>query len=277
MKSVPISAVIPVYNGEHFIGEAIKSVQAQTFAVDEIIVVDNNCTDNSRKIAEDLGAKLIRERKQSPSAARNKGIQTAQNQLIAFLDCDDLWDKQKIEYQWTALEKYPQSRIVSCDAVTLFDSTGEKTDITKPDPSPELDFNKTIIGEIYSFSSSFTADLFNWFWFTSSAVLIHKEVFKKIGLFDETLLYMEDMDLFCRVLACFPGATVNKGLVFYRRHNHNMTLNTEVSEDYDIRFINEYVIKSPGKYLPGMKEYIIERYKSIFVRKGRYLGEKVKN
>ncbi|MEZ5346340.1 MAG: glycosyltransferase [Pyrinomonadaceae bacterium] len=71
---VPVTVVIPVFNGEKYLGEAIRSVQDQTLKVDEILVVDNNSTDNSRAIALELGAKVLDQPKQGTPAARNLGI-----------------------------------------------------------------------------------------------------------------------------------------------------------------------------------------------------------
>lgn len=116
MKTVPISVVIPAYNREHLIGEAIDSINAQTLSVDEIIVVDNNCTDNTVKIAKHVGAKIISEKKQGVAAARNRGISVCNNDWIAFLDSDDVWKNEKICYQWNALKKFANVRIISCDS-----------------------------------------------------------------------------------------------------------------------------------------------------------------
>lgn len=116
---VPVSVVIPAYNAERFIRQTIESVYAQTFSVDEIIVVDNNCTDQTRKLAENAGAVIVEEKKQYLSAARNKGILACRNEWIALLDADDLWEKNKIEYQWKAVQNCPDAGIITTDFVFL--------------------------------------------------------------------------------------------------------------------------------------------------------------
>ena len=96
-KRAPISVVIPAYNAEKFIQQAIESVHAQTLAVTELIVVADDCSDETESIAEALGATVIKVRARNISAARNAGIGAATQKWIAFLDADDFWTADKIE------------------------------------------------------------------------------------------------------------------------------------------------------------------------------------
>jgi glycosyltransferase involved in cell wall biosynthesis len=276
MKSVPVSVVITAYNSERFVAEAIRSVQRQTLGVDEIIVVDNNSTDNTRKIAAGEGAEVFGAKKQCPAATRNKGIRVSRNEWIAFLDADDLWDEEKIEYQWRAFEKYPDVRVLSCDAAMFTDPAKLTKSSTKLSQPVNIDKKRAIIGKTFCYSSDMAADLFRWFWIIPSGVILHREVFGKIGLFDEDLFLMEDMDLFCRALKHFPIATVNKNLAFYRRHQQNTTLRSEILERFEVILINDYVAKFPDRYVPGTLEYLIERQKQAFVAKGMAMAEKIR-
>jgi glycosyltransferase involved in cell wall biosynthesis len=95
-----VSAVIPAYNAEPFIGEAIQSVLAQTFEVSEIIVVDDGSSDNTSEVARGFArTRVIRRPNGGPGAARNTGINAASGNWIAFLDSDDLWLPRKTEIQ----------------------------------------------------------------------------------------------------------------------------------------------------------------------------------
>lgn len=274
MKTVPVSVVITAYNSERFIAEAIGAVKAQTLTVDEIIVVDNNSTDNTCKIVEDLGVTILGAEKQCPAATRNRGIGVCRNDWIAFLDADDIWDKKKIEYQWKGIEKYPDARIVSCDSGMFVDPAKLERHSVKADPV-EVGKNEAIIGKTFSYARNITASLFQWFWIIPSSVILHREVFEEVGLFNEDLFLTEDMDLFCRALNHFPIVTVNKNLAFYRRHDQNTTLDFETREKYEIILINEHVSKFPERYVPGTLEYLLERQKQVFVAKGRAMAEEI--
>lgn len=103
MEEKLVSIIIPIYNAEKYIEEAIKTVKQQTYKNWEMILVDDGSTDRSKEIIkENLSANmtLIELNKNEGTAiARNEGIKLAKGRYISFLDADDLWDKQKIEKQ----------------------------------------------------------------------------------------------------------------------------------------------------------------------------------
>ena len=96
-----VSVVIPCYNGAKFIRQTLDSVLAQTVEPHEILVVDDGSTDESREIAQSYGppVRVIRQPNQGESVARNRGIEEARGDWIAFLDADDLWMPTKLERQ----------------------------------------------------------------------------------------------------------------------------------------------------------------------------------
>src|SRR5271157_3647324 len=88
-----ISVIIPCYNAEPFLAEAIVSVLKQTCPVGEILVVDDGSTDRSAEIARSYGARVISMgRNSGHAAARNAGVDAARGDLLAWLDADDYWD-----------------------------------------------------------------------------------------------------------------------------------------------------------------------------------------
>jgi len=107
---VRISVIIPAYNVEAFLGEAIESVLNQTHPVDEVIVVDDGSTDRTADIAESFGTPVyvLRQDNAGPSAARNHALDHAAGDFIAFLDADDLWEPQKLERQIAYLTAHPE-------------------------------------------------------------------------------------------------------------------------------------------------------------------------
>jgi glycosyltransferase involved in cell wall biosynthesis len=109
-----ISAVIPVYNGELYLAEAISSVLNQTSPVAEIIVIDDGSEDRTAEVARKFGDKVryYLQSRAGAGAARNLGVEKAAGDLIAFLDADDLWLPEK-----TALQLASLSADQTCEAV----------------------------------------------------------------------------------------------------------------------------------------------------------------
>jgi glycosyltransferase involved in cell wall biosynthesis len=107
-----VSTIIPVYNGELYLAEALESVLAQTHAVSEIIVVDDGSTDRSGEIARSFGVRYLRKTNAGQASALNAGITAAKSDLLAFLDADDRWLPNKLALQLEALALRPELEIV---------------------------------------------------------------------------------------------------------------------------------------------------------------------
>lgn len=123
MSAPRVSCVIPVYNGERYLGEAIDSVLAQTSPVDEIVVVDDGSTDGSSAVAEGYGGpvRCVRQDNAGPSAASNRGVEAADGEVVAFLDADDRWRPQKIERQLACLEANPDLAVVFAHVLNFWE------------------------------------------------------------------------------------------------------------------------------------------------------------
>jgi glycosyltransferase involved in cell wall biosynthesis len=117
-----VSVIIPTYNRSADVQNAIRSVLCQTFTDFEVIVVDDGSSDDTGKILEATYGDRIRyfaQANQGVSAARNKGLAEARGEWIALLDSDDLWEKEKLEWQFKALEQFG-SRCGGCYTDTQF-------------------------------------------------------------------------------------------------------------------------------------------------------------
>ncbi len=114
-----ISVIIPCYNAEPFLAEALESVVKQTRPVGEILVVDDGSTDRSADIARSYGARVISGRNSGNAAARNVGIEAARSDLIAWLDADDYWNLNHCEVVCGLLERHPDGA-VAYSAMRLF-------------------------------------------------------------------------------------------------------------------------------------------------------------
>ena len=102
-----VSVIMPAYNSEKYIGKSIESVLAQDYEKFELIIVDDGSQDGTKRIAEqyaksDVRIKLLEQANQGVSVARNKGLDTATGEYVAFLDSDDLWDADNLSVIWRA-------------------------------------------------------------------------------------------------------------------------------------------------------------------------------
>jgi glycosyltransferase involved in cell wall biosynthesis len=172
-----ISVIIPAYNREEYIGEAIESVLTQTYPPYEVIVVDNNSTDRTVEIAASFaGVSVVHESKQSIGAARNRGVLASSGDWLSFLDSDDLWTQEKLALQVAELERHAEVSICFGMSQNFADPT------TSPDALPVAAINtRPIAGR------------------TVSTLLIHRPVFEQIGLFAETTGSTEYVEWFSRL------------------------------------------------------------------------------
>ena len=101
-----ISCIVPVFNGERYLGDAIESICQQTYQKFEIIVIDDGSTDGTAAVARQYGHRIryLRQLNAGTGAARNLGLAAAQGEFIAFLDADDLWHPEKLERQMARFE-----------------------------------------------------------------------------------------------------------------------------------------------------------------------------
>lgn len=113
-SSMKISVIIPVYNGEKYIKQAIDSILAQTYKPLEVVIIDDGSEDDTRQAVSDYGNDIVYfyQENRGIAAARNRGISESRGEYICFLDSDDIWVRQKLEIQKTALQKDDSSDMV---------------------------------------------------------------------------------------------------------------------------------------------------------------------
>lgn len=124
-----ISVVVPLYNKEKQIAHTLQSVFNQTFQDFEIVIVDDGSTDGSVAEVEkysDSRIRLVHQQNAGVSAARNRGIEEAKGELIAFLDADDEWKPEYLATQYYLYQKYPDCSVYACN-YEFRDSEGKVT------------------------------------------------------------------------------------------------------------------------------------------------------
>lgn len=203
-----ISVVIPTFNHEEYIEEAIQSVLEQTYKNYEIIVVDDGSKDNTRNIIRKFenNIKYIHQKNQGPSFARNRGLKKASGGLIAFLDADDVWMKEKLDLQYDMIQQDMSIGIVGCSAYDI-DKNGNIIDQwSSKDFQSHIDFLEEL-------------SIRNEFYGGTSGALIKKECFEKVGLFNEYLHFGEDWDMWLRITKIYNVRFAKEFLVKIRKHD----------------------------------------------------------
>lgn len=202
-RILPVSVIVPTCNRREMLVRALRSVSRQTQRCEEIVVIDDASTDGSREYIEacfNLGASpVIRwfhlPSNQGPAAARNFGIRQSRCELVAFLDSDDHWEPQKLQHQAEAMECFPQY---------LISHTREKW-LRRGQHRKQKSRQIPRHGEIFSHCLELCV-------VGMSTVMVRREIFASIGLFDEGMRCCEDYDFWLRVSSRYPFLLVDEEL-----------------------------------------------------------------
>lgn len=216
-----ISVVIPCYNRESRINAAIESALGQDPAPLEIVVVDDGSTDHSADAADGFGepVRVIRTVNRGPSAARNRGIEEAKGEWIAFLDSDDTWREGKLASQVAAVEAFPGTELVFSDTRTLID--GEIDIASRFDLGGVRDAAVERRGELLRFDRSLFVRLLEESRIFTSAVLVRRNLADL--RFPEHLKGPEDWALWLSLALRHPFAAVDRVLVDMNYDGDNLT------------------------------------------------------
>ena len=193
-----VSAVISTFNRRRTLTRCIDSVLAQTIPLAEVIVVDDGSTDGTAAwLMKDYPhVRLIEQKNQGVSAARNTGIRSVNSEWIAFLDSDDVWLPQKLEKQMALLKTHPAFKICHTEERWIF--KGKE----RPVALKYIKRGGWIFGDCLPRCA-----------ISPSTALIHQSVFKEVGLFDESLPACEDYDLWLRICSRMPVLLVDEPLI----------------------------------------------------------------
>lgn len=190
MKTSPeVSVIIPTYNRATLLPRAIDSVLNQTYRDFELLVIDDGSTDHTPGIIKQYMGKLtyIRQNHRGVAAARNLGIKSSNGKWIAFLDSDDYWLPKKLERQMEFMRAQPDLLISQTDEIWIRKGR-HANPMKKHQKYGGYIFEKCLPLCIVS----------------PSAVVINRQLFEKVGLFDENFPVCEDYDLWLRISLKFP-------------------------------------------------------------------------
>lgn len=209
-----ISVIVPVYNGEKYLAEALESIRRQDYEPLEVVVVDDGSTDRTGEIARgfDLNLRYTRQPNRGPSAARNRGLEMARGEIVAFQDADDLWPEGKLALQLQKLMDDPSLEIVLGRVQRIkLAGVADGEEVFEDFSEPHIAFNL-------------------------GSALYRKSVFDRVGLFDVTMRYSEDVEWLMRARERGVRMIVLKQVtLLYRLHGQNMTHGRDIR---GVRFMN---------------------------------------
>lgn len=259
-----VCVIMPCYNGEKFIGEAIESVLNQTYKNWELIIVDDGSTDNSKEVIKryfnDHRIKYIahKENRGIP-AARNTGIKASKGEYIAFLDQDDIWLPEKLKEQIETFNMGgdQETGLVFSDIMHLI---GDET--IRPEwPSKYVPNNLRIKSKEEVLKSLFLQNFI-----PSISVIVRKDCFDRLGLLNENITGgADDYDFWLRISGHFKIIYINKPFVKKRIHENNYS-NMEGFFKDGLHISNMAI-----KLYPFLAKYSNKKKGRLYYNYGRYL------
>ena len=225
LRGADVSVVIPVFNAERFIDDAINAVVNQTVRPGEIIVVDDGSTDSSAGRCEAWvpDVTLIRQDNAGPGRARNVAMQVATGSLVALVDADDIWQPHKIELQLAHLAAHPDQVAVFGWMQNFVDSSAHLV----VGPNAQLDAGPA---------------------FQPSTMMAYRTVMDVVGPFDEVGPLQGWLDWFMRLRESgLPIGMVEELVTMRRIHDDNLSIRHQASRSEVHRFLHDSLQRRRAK------------------------------
>ena len=200
-----VTVVVPVFDGERHVCEAVSSVLAQTYANLELILVNDGSTDGTRAALEPYlvldRVRYLEQARRGPGAARNLALAQARGEIVAFLDHDDTWLPEKLELQIRHFLEHPDVGLVHGRMVYM-DESGTAI-------AYQNDWVGALAGECF-------VELFGRNRIGTSTVAVSAACLAKVGRFSETLSRAEDYELWLRLAKFFRFGFIDRPIARYR-------------------------------------------------------------
>ncbi len=213
MKERPlVSVIIPAFNAQEYLTEAVNSIKQQTYNNLEILIIDDGSTDSTHDVAQKLALSDSRitlytnEENQYIARTRNRGISLCKGKYIVWQDADDISYPERISHQVAFMEEHPDVGICG-GYLQSFNLNGDLDIRTYAADDAVLRKN------IFRFSPV-----------AQPAAIVRKECFDKVGLFDESFPPAEDLDMSFRIGQYFKFANLQEIVIRYREHEKSNTL-----------------------------------------------------
>ena len=243
-----VSVIIPTYNRKNLLKRALHSVSNQTFIPREIIVVDDGSSDGTKDwvLERFPDVRYIYQDNSGVSSARNSGIKEAIGSWIAFLDSDDEWMSNKLEQQKRVINSSQEAWL--CHTNEIWIRNGVRVNQMKK--------HQKYGGDVFENCLDICR-------ISPSSVLIKKEVFEMVGLFDESLKVCEDYDLWLRITAVLPVIFLDQPLIIkYGGHTDQLSRVDSGIEKYRIQSL-EKILSSNSLSISQSKIAISQLIKKL--------------
>jgi len=233
-----VSVIIPVYNGTNFLGQAIESVLSQSYPHFELIVVDDGSTDQTWSIIEAYGSRLrgLRKENGGVASALNLGIQKAKGDYIAWLSHDDLFLPNKLERQIEFLRSYSHFKACYSDYYDIDENGMLIKGITCPWYPRQIALQKMF------------ADAY----INGSTMLIERSCFDDIGLLNTLYRYVQDTEMWLRILSKYEVGRVPENLLKYRRHPGQGSKNKVIQLETQVMYQSVFETMGISTLLPHL-------------------------
>lgn len=244
--SASISVVIPAYNAERFLRDAVESAVRQTLPPLEILVVDDGSSDDTGRLAASVpGVRCIRQSNAGVSAARNRGLEEARGKFVALLDADDVWMPEKLAVQLTGLR----------DDQFAFSARTETDELLKPLRITRGGFQGPLL-EGLLFHGNVVG--------TPSSVVAPRRALLDAGGFDPRLSMCADWDMWIRLATRLSGTYSDESLVLYRVHDGSMSTNLRIYES-DSRYMlaRAFELPLPAKIMARRSEAVARMWEVL--------------
>ena len=213
-----VSVIVPAYQAEAFIAEALESALAQDHTATEVIVVDDGSTDGTAEIAAGYDVQVLSRENGGPAAARNAGLALARGEFVTILDADDVCPEDRLSRQVDHLRRHPEHGIV-LGLTEIFLTPGQP----RPAHWPVAHVGRPIPAH-------------------ASTTLARAEVFQAVGGFDEALRRCEDIDWLARVKdAGIQAGAIDHVVLRYRIHAGNTSRDADANETALLRVLRDSV------------------------------------
>lgn len=245
------TVILPLYNKENFVRDAIKSILNQTFTDFELLIVNDCSTDKSVEIASEFLSEKVQiihhEKNYGLAATRNTGIKKATSNYVTFLDADDLWKPHFLEKIFQLIQNFPEAQIFG----TNYEEVWEKT-IKKPHNGSE-NLPTDFTGYVNFFQINLKQGIYN-----HGSVCLHKKVYEKVGYYNESIKFSEDLDFNIRANYHYKLAYDKTPQMIYFMQTENQITQNSI-ENKTIPDFDKY--ENWTKTNPHLKKYLdFERY-----------------
>ena len=260
-----VSIIIPTYNRAEMIVECLESVFTQTFTDYEVIVVDDGSTDNTEEVLNSYLDRLIyiKQENMGNAGARNKGIERASGEIIAFNDSDDLWLSDKLERQLKYLDEHPDVDMVCGNGIFFGSSKVEGGKVISDKRAIPLEREGVTLPSIFMKSTLRTPTM-----------VARRKVIEAVGGFDPEFKVCVDLDFAFRVLTKFKVAFMNEPLFKLRKHDGHVGGDSERRTLFNIKAIEKLLREYPEARMLIGEKLINRRLAYRYYRLGKITQKK---